>query len=155
MNLYDDATLDMKQRFTSALTTLLQEKASNTHLLSKDKYFALLDEVKQAKVRQRKESTDYKRLKKYDVLNVEGQERLIVPLTGDNSMVLYYVHAEELFDVLHNTHFVLGHKGRTQMERELQNTYKNITKEVVVLYLRECRICQSRYDRKSVLAQKF
>ncbi|KAG8198915.1 hypothetical protein JTE90_015125 [Oedothorax gibbosus] len=120
----------------AALTALLQEKARNTLLYSKDKYYALLAEVKQAKVRHRKESVDYRRLKKYDVLNVNGEERLIVPLTGDNSMVLYYVHVDELFDILHHTHLVLGHRGRDSMERELQTMYKNVTKEVMMLYLR-------------------
>lgn len=132
---------DMKVKFSDTLNTLLREKAFSG-ILTKDKYCAVIEDVKQAKLKQKKESVDYRRLKKYDVIEVHGKEKLIAPVTGENSVILYYVHAEEVFDLLHDTHLKIGHGGRTRMEKELQAKYKNVTKEAITLYLRLCKPCQ-------------
>lgn len=139
-----EPTFDMKKRFSDTLNTLLQEKSNNSGILTKEKYFAIIEDVKQAKSKQKKKSIDYRRIKKYDVIEVHGKEKLIAPVTGDNSVILYYVHAEELFDLLHDTHLKIGHGGRTRMEKEIQAKYKNVTKEAISLYLRLCKPCQTK-----------
>ncbi|XP_059174975.1 KRAB-A domain-containing protein 2-like [Physella acuta] len=139
-----EPTCEMKTMFMDALNTLLQEKANNSGILSPEKYLTFIEDVKQARVKQTKSSVDYRRLRKYDILEVEGEERLIVPITEDSSALLYYVHTDELFDLLNETHLKIGHGGRTRMEKELQKMYKNVTKEVIMLYLRLCKPCQTK-----------
>ncbi|KAF2888600.1 hypothetical protein ILUMI_17573, partial [Ignelater luminosus] len=43
-------------------------------------------------------------LKHYDVLSVQGLEKLIVPLSNETLDVIYYVHDDELFNILQNIH---------------------------------------------------
>lgn len=123
----------------------MQEKAHNTHLLTKERYNTVIKEVKQAKVKPKKDPIDYRRLKKYDVINNDNEERLIAPIVLDNNVLLYYVHTEELFDIVHSMHLATGHRGRTFMERTLKAKYKNVTTEVIMLYLRICELCQKKF----------
>ncbi|KAF2891166.1 hypothetical protein ILUMI_15007 [Ignelater luminosus] len=43
-------------------------------------------------------------LKHYDVLSVQGLEKLIVPLSNETLDVIYYVHDDELFNILQDIH---------------------------------------------------
>jgi hypothetical protein len=62
---------------------------------------------------------------------------LIVPVSK-NSEIKYYVHNEELFDVIHNVHLSIGHGGRNWMEHEVKTKYKNIIRDMIMLYLNSC-----------------
>ncbi|XP_039113481.1 SCAN domain-containing protein 3 isoform X1 [Hyaena hyaena] len=143
---------NMREKFFRSLAVLLENKSNNTKIFSKAKYCQLIQEVKEAKAKARKESVDYRRLARFDVILVQGNEKLIEALNGETDKVRYYLHSEELFDILHHTHLSIGHGGRTRMEKELQAKYKNITKEVIMLYLTLCRPCQQKHSKlKKVL----
>ncbi|XP_015371572.1 PREDICTED: uncharacterized protein LOC107167163 [Diuraphis noxia] len=86
---------------------------------------------------------DYRVVRKYDILKINGKERLIRPVDEKN-VVLYYVKIEELFDILHETHSAIGHGGRNHMMAELKNKYCNITNETVMVYLKLCVQCQKK-----------
>jgi len=60
------------------------------------------------------------------VIEVQGNEKLIRPMK-DNSDIIFYVHDEELYDILLNIHLSIGHSGRDGMMYELKKIYKNIT----------------------------
>ncbi|KFM71468.1 KRAB-A domain-containing protein 2, partial [Stegodyphus mimosarum] len=120
------------------------EKSHVCEILSRDKYCTFIEDVKRAKAKQEKESDNYRRLRKCDVIEVDGKEKLIVPVTEDSSVILYYVHTEELFDLLHDTHLKIGHGGRTQMEKKRQTKFKNVTKEIITLYLSLCKPCLTK-----------
>ena len=62
-------------------------------------------------------------------------------VTEDNSVILYYMHTEELFDLLHDTHLKIGYGDRTWMKKELQTKYKNVTNEIITLSLHLCKHC--------------
>ncbi|XP_032254826.1 SCAN domain-containing protein 3 isoform X2 [Phoca vitulina] len=145
----------MREKFFRSLAVLLENKSNNTKIFSKAKYCQLIREVKEAKVKARKESVDYRRLARFDVILVQGNEKLIEAINGETDKVRYYLHSEELFDILHDTHLSIGHGGRTRMEKELQAKYKNITKEVIMLYLTLCRPCQQKNSKlQKVLTSK-
>lgn len=48
--------------------------------------------------------------------------------------------------MLYVIHTRIGHGGRTRMLKLLQNKYKNITYEVVMLHLNLCRQCQIKHS---------
>ncbi|CAI6370936.1 unnamed protein product [Macrosiphum euphorbiae] len=60
-------------------------------------------------------------VRKYEILMVNGKERLIKPVPENNNTMLYYVSNEELFDILHTTHSSIGHGGRNRMVAEIKN----------------------------------
>jgi hypothetical protein len=86
-------------------------------------------------------------LKLYDILNIEGEEKLTVPLSAGKTEILYYVNFDELFNVIHEAH-IAGHGGRTRMIKELNRKYKNVTVESIVTYLRLCEPCQKKKQKK-------
>jgi hypothetical protein len=54
-------------------------------------------------------------MKKYDVMTVLGDEKLIMPIIVEGNCVKLYAHNEELFDILHETHLSIGYSGRNRM----------------------------------------
>ncbi|XP_058440561.1 SCAN domain-containing protein 3 isoform X2 [Marmota monax] len=147
---------NMRKRFFRNLAMLLENKSNNTKIFSKAKYCQLIREVKEAKAKAKKESVDYRRLARFDVILVHGKEKLIEAINGKTDKIRYYLQSEDLFDILHDTHLSIGHGGRTRMEKELQAKYKNITKEVIMLYLTLCKPCQQKNSKlKKVLTSKI
>lgn len=134
----------MREKFLTSVTKLVESKSYNSKVFSKEKYFQTIKEVKEAKEKGKKSSRDYRRAAKYDVISVQGTEKLIEATHGERARIRYYVHKEELFDILHDTHLNIGHGGRTRMLKELQGRYGNVTKEVIVLYLTLCKQCHQK-----------
>ncbi|GFX84393.1 KRAB-A domain-containing protein 2 [Trichonephila clavipes] len=118
------------------------------------KFFVLLgvDQLCQSYART---PLDYRRLKRFDVLKISDEEKLIVPLKEGETNIKYYVINNEFFSVLYEIRIRTGHGGRTRMLRELQTKYKNITYEVVMLYLNLCERCQTKQSehKKSIVVK--
>lgn len=53
---------NMREKFSRSLAVLLENKSNNTKIFSKAKYCQLIREVKEAKVKAKKESVDYRHL---------------------------------------------------------------------------------------------
>jgi len=71
-----------------------------------------LQEVKLAKEKIGKKSAkDYRYICKYDIITLNGQERLIKSISNNSECVHYYVSNDELFDILHDSHIAIGHGG--------------------------------------------
>lgn len=135
----------MNNRFNNRLNELIAAKGQNTQIFSKSAYLTI-QKVKESKTKVTlKLPEEYQRLCKYDVVSIGGIEKLIVPVKEGN-LIKYYVHIEEIFQVLHDAHIAIGHGGRNHMEKELSTKYKNITKEMIVIYLNLCEICQKKQN---------
>ncbi|GIY69367.1 SCAN domain-containing protein 3 [Caerostris darwini] len=140
----------MKKRFYSKLFS--KDSKLNSVLLTKRKYDSIIADVKRIKTSNKKESPrDYRIIKKYDVLTVQGCEKLIVPRSdAAEEGVKKFVHAEELFDVLDSTHQAVGHVGRHTMIKQLNALYKNVTQAQIKLFLDLCEPCQQKRKKEMV-----
>lgn len=134
----------MRKKFYNRLRELVSTKKDNNFYITSERYASLLKEVKEAKVVKVKQTVHYRRLKRYDVLKIGGEEKLISPVSADNEEILYYVCFDELFNVTHDAHIAVGHGGRTRMIKELAHKYKNVTVETIVTYLRLCETCRKK-----------
>lgn len=134
----------MRKRFYELLTESVSNKKNNNFYLTSERYTSLLNEVKQAKSVKVKQTVHYRRLKRYDILKIGGEEKLIYPVSADKEEILYYTSFDELFNVTHDAHIAVGHGGRTRMIKELARKYKNVTVEAIVTYLRLCETCQKK-----------
>jgi len=56
-------------------------------------------------------------LKRYDILNIGGEEKLTVPLSAEKTEIQYYVTFDKVFMVTHGAHIAVGHGGRNRMIR--------------------------------------
>ena len=67
----------MKISFSDTLNASLQGKANTSEILTKQKYIALIEDVKQAKAKEKKESVDYRRLKNMMILKLAMKKDLL------------------------------------------------------------------------------
>jgi hypothetical protein len=93
------------------------------------------------KQKKKNEPRDYWLLKKYDVLIVNNNNKLIYPVKNNDNNILYYIKESDVFDVLHDAHQSLGHEGRDRILYELNSKFKNITRFEVDHYLSLCEMC--------------
>ncbi|KAL1516546.1 hypothetical protein ABEB36_000452 [Hypothenemus hampei] len=144
-----------KQRFYEELYNRRKDVAGNNRGLSKEKYCALIEEVKNAKLSNKKSSRMHWLLKHYDVLSVKDSEKLIVPLNNKSVNVIYYVHDDELFNILQDIHTSTGHGGRDRMMKKTTEKYKNIVRTEISLYINLCAPCQmkEKREKKSILSK--
>lgn len=98
-------------------------------------------QVKDIKRRHYKTYDDYKMLANYDIIDVNGKEKLIRP-KDDTNVIKFYVCIDELFGVLHTIHLLFNHADRDAMDIELKSKYCNISKEAIKIYLSCCHICK-------------
>ena len=121
-------------------------KKKDNFYLTGERYSSLLNEVKEAKRVKGKQTVHYRRLKRYDILYIGGEEKLTVPLSAEKKRkeILYDVTFDELFNVIHEAHIAVGHGGITRMIKELNRKYKYVTVESIVTYLRLCEPCQKK-----------
>ncbi|XP_069611030.1 KRAB-A domain-containing protein 2-like [Ranitomeya imitator] len=128
----------------SELLNEVEKKRDNNFYLTDDKYENILKEVKEAKVAVPKQSIHYRRLKRYNIMTVGNDKKLIAPISCEKENMLHYVRCAELFSVIHNAHISTGHRGRTRMLKEVNRKFKNVTTESIVIYLRLCQPCQKK-----------
>ncbi|KAF2891804.1 hypothetical protein ILUMI_14369 [Ignelater luminosus] len=88
----------MKEKFNSNIELLLAKKAINTKLFSREVYSRIISEVKAAKIKQKKVTLDYRGLSRFDVIVVNGSEKLLQPVSAEEPTILYYLEKDELFD---------------------------------------------------------
>jgi len=123
---------------------LFKKREDNCFYLSTEKYNKYISEVINAKAKKNKQRSDYRRLNRLDVMDIMDNHKLIIPLKAGETKIIYYVKNEELYDIMYEAHIKIGHGGRTRMMNELQNKFKNITYEVVMLFLSLCVQCQTK-----------
>jgi len=67
---------------------------------------------------------------------------LIFPLhRSENNEVKYYLHNDEIYDVLGKSHKETGHGGLHKMIYYLKNGCVNISRPAIQLYLNNCVTC--------------
>jgi len=103
----------VRKRFYDVLSESVNKKDNNFYLIS-ERYNSLLNEVKVANCVKGKQTVHYRRLKRYDILNIGGEEKLT-----EKTKILYFVTFDEMFNVIHEAHSAVGHGGRTRMIKEL------------------------------------
>jgi hypothetical protein len=84
---------DMRKRFYDLLSESVNNKKDNNFYLISDRYKTLLNEVKEAKNIKGKQTVHYRWLKRYDILNIGGEEKLTVPLSAEknrNPLLCYF-----------------------------------------------------------------
>jgi hypothetical protein len=71
------------------------------------------------------------------VLKVSDVNTIIISVS-ENNKIKYYVHLS------------IGHGGRNKMKHEVNTKYKNIIRDIIMLYLNSCESCK----KKGITAKK-
>ncbi|CAK1543865.1 unnamed protein product [Leptosia nina] len=110
----DDYVATMKDKFQKLLDNMVTRKKNSIHYINESRYRDLMAELKEVKASKNKSFEDYKLLSNYDILEVNGKERLIQPKDVDDS-IKFYVKTDELFSVLHTIHLLFQHADLDKM----------------------------------------
>lgn len=62
-----------------------------------------------------KGSNKSRHLNKFEIINFVGGEKVIAPLEKGRTTLLYYVKNDELYNIINEVHFNIGHGGKHQM----------------------------------------
>ena len=130
--------------FMDKLLTLETDKESHYNIMTRDTYCKLLAEVEEAKSAVKKTSLQYRRLKRFDVLETGEVKKLI----AKGETVRYFLPAEEIFDVIESAHVATEHGGRNRLKKEVSRKYANVTIEVINIFLSVCETCQKKKSKK-------
>jgi hypothetical protein len=82
-----------RKRFYDVLSESVNNKKDNNFYLTSERYSSLLREVKEAKSVKGKQTVHYRRLKRYDILNIGGEEKLTATLSAErnrNLLLCYF-----------------------------------------------------------------
>lgn len=132
----------MKMEFNKKLNRIMTRKKNNSiYLIDSQRYNDFVRDIKEIKNKRNKEYDDYKTLASYDVLNICGKDRLVLPKTESNACIKFYVCSNELFGIIHTMHLLLNHADKDVLEKELKTKYCNVSKEVIKIYTSLCQIC--------------
>ena len=112
--------------------------------LTDEKNYQLIKNFDSAKSKKqkKKEPRNYWLLKKYNVLLVNNDTKLIYPVKNNDNNILFYTKESDVFDKLQDVYQSLGHGGRDRILYELNSKLKNNTRSEVDLYLSLCELCQ-------------
>lgn len=145
----------MKESFYTKLEELMSKKylTSQNFIIEEPRYEEIISEVKDA-IEKRKNglsltSKDYRRINRFDFINIGDKEMLIEKPTGETADIKYFCRIDQMYDTIHSAHLRVGHKKEKAMEVELKKTFCNITREVIKIYLDLCEPCALKKKSKS------
>lgn len=102
--------------------------------MTKETYDNLVDEIEEAQLAVQKSQKQYRRLKRFKVINICGIRKLV---TRQEPMK-YYLYVDEIFDIIEAAHVAVGHGGRDRLKNETSRKYANITLEMINIFLSMC-----------------
>ncbi|CAF0955846.1 unnamed protein product [Adineta ricciae] len=135
---------------TSKRDTFVKTIATRRSVYSQDRLEQILSESIQAKEKEPGDRTakDYRRIKRFDIVDVQGKQRLVAARTdNDDKDIRFFVSIEEMYDIIDYTHKKMNHGGRDRLWPILSKQYANIPREVIQTYLKMCDYCCKRRKR--------
>jgi len=126
---------DLQNRFQA----MIRAEHATYAAFQRPRYVQLIKRIEQVIGHKlKKESGDYRILKRFEVCKINGEKRLMKRATGK-----IFVCTDELFEIIKKAHLDTNQKGESKTLRELGKTYANITRDQVkaFLHLCQCQLC--------------
>lgn len=137
-----------RQLFDQRIQELASKKsASYNQYLSEEQYNKYLEEVRAAKL-SRKTTKDRRRIHRFDIATISGQDKLIAPMNHPDDPIKFFAKTTELYDILYEAHDAVGHGGRNRMLPICQEKYANVGVDPIMVFLRLCGICLGKKKKK-------
>lgn len=137
----------MKNEFNDKLNKLISRKKSNSiNFINESRYQEFITELKVIKSKDYKTFEDYKMLSNYDILEVNGRDRLIKS-TEYPRHIRFYVPLNELYGVIHTMHVLFNHAELNELDNQIKHKYCNVSREVIKIYLSCCNVCKKTAEK--------
>ena len=126
---------NVEEKFHEAIMNLLDNnKSSNNSIFTQERYAETKSNVKEAKLNTTKTPFQRYLLRKYDLLEVAGIEKLI--RKGDG--IIYYCTVDELYPLIKTAHSGVGHGGLHKTYKELKRQFANVSREIIRIFIQMC-----------------
>ncbi|CAG5058564.1 unnamed protein product [Parnassius apollo] len=140
-----------RQEFYLRLDEVYKIKhASSNPLLTPTQYASLIERVNLARNNFKKTSADYRLLKRYETVKTPSGEKLIFAKCSSPGKRQYFVNTDEIYDIVRLIHSKLNHARLRRMMDEIKKKYKNITGQIVTVYLSLCKTCKDKDSRRKL-----
>lgn len=94
----------------------------------------------------KKTAMQYRRLRRFDIMEYAGVKRLIS--NQSNNEVRFLATAEEFYNIIDVAHKKAGHSGSRKTKQETNKSYANITIDMVNTYMSLCEQCNLKKAAK-------
>ena len=84
---------------------------------------------------------------RYEILQCGDVEKIIRKRVDQEAAPSYYIHRDEVFDIVKRVHISTGHGGRDKMLKALLPKYANISRDIVGIYKGLCEECVKKAKR--------
>ncbi|KAL7305521.1 hypothetical protein TKK_0002257 [Trichogramma kaykai] len=129
-------------------------KGGHYKVIDKSQYDEIIEDILRAKLSSKKTPQQYRRLSRFDVIEVDGINKLIAKRKA-NAGLKYYAPLEDIYDIIENAHIATGHAARDRLLKETSRNYANVTRELITLFLGMCQTCnQTKTKKKRRLESK-
>ncbi|XP_028171538.1 KRAB-A domain-containing protein 2-like [Ostrinia furnacalis] len=144
----NNCDVDREEFYRRIQEAYRSKKAPNTFLLTPEKYALVLQQVKAARISPKKTASDYRRIKRYVVVDTPLGERLFAAPKDNQPPQQMFVNTQEIYDIIRDCHLKYNHGGRNRLMTALKPIYRNITTESILVYLQMCLPCKSKLIRR-------
>lgn len=105
---------ERRNLFNEKLLALMESTGTRGAYYSEEHYNKILHEVQEAQrkrsIGESMSSKEYRRLKRYDIIDVGPNKKLIEKTAGNNEPIRYYCKLQDYFDVIEKAHEAVGHQ---------------------------------------------
>lgn len=139
-----------KRKFIERVLQAENKKAINSTLLTRRKFDAIVQNLRNIEESGAKENKDYRLQNRYQLLEI--QDNFYLNKKGTEKR---FVCSDELFDIIDDAHKTTGHGGRNVTNNELKKKFANISREHIMYFLELCEECQLKKTkvRKSLVVK--
>jgi hypothetical protein len=135
-----------KMNFNAELLKMKND-SSNNPLFTIERYQETIQLITSAKAKRYSDRNEQEisLLKTYNVINFGSQLKLVKKMKStENDFTKYYVSLDELFEVIHESHLSIGHRGIRNTMKEIKKKFVNVTGKQVRLYISGCDKCKRK-----------
>lgn len=136
--------MECQTRFNEAWEAIVANKRrGNKTCLSQEEYIDLVRKVIRLKKEDRANisSDDHRFLRRFDIVIKNGRQCLVKPSSHEGvnpNFFQLYVTNQAMFDVLNEAYLNTNYRNQELLYSHIRRRYCNVTREVVVTYLRLC-----------------
>lgn len=131
----DETSITDRQKFEEVLRKLMEGKnLENSNYITAEMYANFLAEYKVAKAKKKgRDKIDWRRLKRFAICVINGEEKLIEPVKSPEATMRFYVTTEEFYDIIRAAH-ITNHLSK----------HANIPREARVEFVKLCPTCATK-----------
>ncbi|XP_068240860.1 KRAB-A domain-containing protein 2-like [Palaemon carinicauda] len=135
---------DFKEQFEQKLDNLLQLKNDNVVIPRKEKRAQWIAQLLKIQKERPKTSDDYNMKKRFEILRVGDDGRLIRNRKGLETKFKFMVCSEEVLQAISVAHSAVGHGGEKKTFKEGQKKWANLTMQCCQMFISFCIECQEK-----------